>query len=170
MNSFELNKVLGAVLGTCLFLVAMHIASGAIFTPEPPAKPGYVIEVKEEQPAQGAAAAPAEVPIEQMLASASAEQGHSDAKVCLTCHNFGKGEGVKTGPDLYGIVGRPRDRCGHSVTSVRNSGRPAVNWSLAGRHRQAAVQWPQAGWPERAQARVRPEPLAEAAGGCRNLS
>ena len=31
MNSFELNKVLGAVLGTCLFLLAVHIASGAIF-------------------------------------------------------------------------------------------------------------------------------------------
>jgi cytochrome c len=107
MNSFELNKVLGAVLGTCLFLVAMHIASGAVFTPATPAKPGYVIEVKEEQPAQGAAAAPAEVPIEQMLASASAQQGQSDAKVCLTCHNFGKGQGDKVGPDLYGVVGRP---------------------------------------------------------------
>jgi len=106
MNSFELNKVLGAVLGTCLFLVAMHIASGAVFTPTPPAKPGYVIEVKEEQPAQGGAAAPAEVPIEQMLASASAQQGQSDAKVCLTCHNFAKDQGSKVGPDLYGIVGR----------------------------------------------------------------
>jgi cytochrome c len=107
MNSFELNKVLGAVLGTCLVLVAMHIASGAIFTPTTPEKPGYVIEVKGEQPAEGAAATPAEVPIEQMLASASAQQGQSDAKVCLTCHNFGKSEGTKTGPDLYGIVGRP---------------------------------------------------------------
>ena len=61
MDSFEINKVLGALLGTCLVLVAMHIASGAIFTPEPPAKPGYIIAVKEEQPAGGAApAAPAE--------------------------------------------------------------------------------------------------------------
>ena len=106
MNSFELNKILGAVLGTCLFLVAMHIASGAVFTPTQPAKPGYVIEVKEEQPAQGAAAAPADVPIEQLLASASAQQGQSDAKICLTCHNFGKGQGNKVGPDLYGVVGR----------------------------------------------------------------
>lgn len=108
MNSFELNKVLGAVLGTCLVLVAMHIASGAIFTPATPAKPGYVIEVKEEQPAKGGApaAGPAEVPIAQLLASASAQQGQSDAKVCLTCHNFGKGQGSKVGPDLYGVVGR----------------------------------------------------------------
>jgi cytochrome c len=47
------------------------------------------------------------VPIEQMLASSSPQQGQSDAKVCLTCHNFGKGQGNKVGPDLYGVVGRP---------------------------------------------------------------
>jgi cytochrome c len=107
MNSFELNKVLGAVLGTCLFLVAMHIASGAIFTPSVPAKPGYEIEVKAEGPAEGAAAAPAEVPIETLLATASTQAGQSSSKVCLTCHNMGKGQGAKVGPDLYGIVGRP---------------------------------------------------------------
>ncbi len=74
MNSFEINKVLGALLGTCLVLVAMHIASGAIFTPETPAKPGYEIAVKEEQPPgrRGTGGA-AEVPIENLLASASAD-------------------------------------------------------------------------------------------------
>jgi cytochrome c len=107
MNSFELNKVLGAVLGTCLALLAVHIASGAIFTPAVPAKPGYEIAVKEEQPAQGAAAKPAEAPIETMLATASIPQGTGDTKVCLTCHNFEKGQGAKIGPDLYGVVGRP---------------------------------------------------------------
>lgn len=107
MNSFEINKILGAVLGTCLFLLAVHIASGAIFTPATPAKPGYEIAVKEEQPASGGAAAPAkEVPIAQLLASASAQQGEQTAKVCLTCHNMGKGQGNKVGPDLYGVVGR----------------------------------------------------------------
>jgi len=110
MDSFEINKILGAVLGTCLILLAVHIASGAIFTPAVPAKPGYEIVVKNEQPAQapaGAAATPAEQPIENLLASASAQQGAQTAKVCETCHNFGKGQGNKIGPDLYGIVGRP---------------------------------------------------------------
>jgi cytochrome c len=106
MESFEINKILGAVLGTCLVLVAMHIASGAIFTPTPPAKPGYEIAVKEEQPAAAATAAP-EQPIANMLASASVQTGTSDARVCLTCHNFAKGQGNKVGPDLYGVVGRP---------------------------------------------------------------
>lgn len=107
MDSFEINKILGALLGTCLVLVAMHIASEAIFTREAPAKPGYEIAVKE-QPAGGAAeaAAPAEQPIETLLASASPERGANVAKQCQACHNFQEGQGPKVGPDLYGVVGR----------------------------------------------------------------
>jgi cytochrome c len=94
------------LLGTCLVLVATHIASGAIFTQEPPAKPGYEIVVKEEAPV-GAPAAPAEVPIENLLPTASADHGAQVAKECQTCHNFQEGQGPKVGPDLYGVVGRP---------------------------------------------------------------
>jgi cytochrome c len=108
MNSFEINKILGALLGTCLVLVAMHIASGAIFTPEPPAKPGYEIAVKEEQPHAGASTTTeVEVPIENLLPAASAEKGANVAKQCQACHNFQEGQGAKIGPDLYGVVGRP---------------------------------------------------------------
>ena len=108
MNSFELNKVLGALLGTCLVLVAMRIAAGEIFSPERPAKPGYEIAVKEEAPAGGAAsaAAPAAVPIATLLASASPERGADVARQCQACHNFQQGQGPKIGPDLYNIVGR----------------------------------------------------------------
>jgi cytochrome c len=107
MNSFEINKILGALLGTCLFLLAVHIASGAIFTAPAPAKPGYEIAVKEEQPAKGnGEAAPAAQPIENLLASASAEHGAQVAKQCQICHNLQEGQGPKVGPDLYGVVGR----------------------------------------------------------------
>jgi cytochrome c len=108
MDSFEINKILGALLGTCLVLLAVHIASGAIFAPATPAKPGYVIEVKQEQQAAqpGPAGAPAAQPIENLLASASTERGAQIAKQCELCHNLGKGQGSKIGPDLYGVVGR----------------------------------------------------------------
>ena len=46
MNSFELNKVLGAILGTCLITLSLNIGAGALFVPEKPAKPGYAIAVK----------------------------------------------------------------------------------------------------------------------------
>ena len=52
LDSFELNKVLGAVLGTCLGLVAIHIAAQAIFTAPRLAQPGFEIEVPAEPSAQ----------------------------------------------------------------------------------------------------------------------
>jgi cytochrome c len=106
MNSFELNKILGALLGTCLILLAVHIASGAIFSTPAPAKPGYEIAVKEEKPGATEAKKPAEQPIEDLLASASTEHGAQVAKQCAICHNFQEGQGKKVGPDLYGVVGR----------------------------------------------------------------
>jgi cytochrome c len=105
MNSFEINKYLGALLGTCLILLAIHIGSGAIFSSPAPAKPGYEVAVKEEK-AEGTAAKAAEPPIETLLASASVEHGVQVAKQCGACHNFQEGQGAKVGPDLYGVVGR----------------------------------------------------------------
>ncbi len=107
MNSFELNKVLGAILGTCLVLLALNIGAGAIFAPEKPAKPGYAIAVKTEG-GEKPAAKEAEQPIENLLASASVEKGQATAKQCQACHTFEKGGPNRVGPNLYGIVGRQR--------------------------------------------------------------
>jgi cytochrome c len=107
MNSFEINKILGALLGTCLALLAVHIASGAIFTPPVAAKPGYEVAVKEESAGkEGVAAKAPAVPFDQLLASASVEHGAQVAKQCQICHNFQEGQGPKVGPDLYNVVGR----------------------------------------------------------------
>ena len=109
MDSFEINKILGAILFTCLVTLALNIAAGAMFSPTQPEKPGYEIAVTEE-PAQGAkpeAAAPAE-PIEKLLASASVEKGEQAAKKCVACHTFTKGGPNRVGPILWGIVNRPK--------------------------------------------------------------
>jgi cytochrome c len=109
MDSFELNKILGAVLGTCIFVLVTSFASGAIFSPKLPEKPGFEIAVKEEAHGGGAeaAAAPSE-PIEKLLQTASVEKGAAAAKKCAACHNFEKGGPNRVGPNLFGIVGEPR--------------------------------------------------------------
>lgn len=108
MDSFELNKILGAFLFTCLVLVALSITAGAIFSPQLPAKPGYNIVVQEQSKA-GAPAAPApEEPIEKLLASADPTRGANVAKQCQICHTLDKGGPNRTGPNLWGIVGRQR--------------------------------------------------------------
>ena len=107
MNSFELNKVLGAILGTCLITLALNIAAGAIFSTEKPAKPGYAIAVKTEG-GEKKEAAPQEVPIATRLAKASLEKGQQVAKQCGACHTFEKGGPNRVGPNLWNIVGEPR--------------------------------------------------------------
>jgi cytochrome c len=108
MNSFELNKILGAILGTCLITLALSITAGAIFAPEKPAKPGYEIAVKEEAGGEKAGAKEPEVPVETLLASASVEKGQQIAKQCQACHTFEKGGPNRVGPNLWNIVGSQR--------------------------------------------------------------
>jgi cytochrome c len=106
MDSFELNKIIGAVLGTCIVVLVTSFAAGAVFAPVMPAKPGYEIAVKEEAPGGGKAAAPApSEPIEKLLQTASVEKGKAAAKKCGACHTFEKGGPNRVGPNLYGIVG-----------------------------------------------------------------
>lgn len=99
MDSFELNKIMGAVLGTCLVLLVTNFTAHAIFAPAKLEKPGFEIAVKETEGAPGAAAAaaaPAE-PIEKLLQTASAEKGAAAAKKCAACHSFEKGGPNKVG-------------------------------------------------------------------------
>jgi cytochrome c len=122
MNSFELNKVLGAILGTCLILLALNICADALFEPEAPAKPGYLIKVKAET-GEAKPVAKKEVPLPVRLAKASVEKGEQIAKQCQACHTLGKGEPNRIGPNLWNIVGSPRgeDRGGFAFSSAMKS-------------------------------------------------
>ena len=107
MDSFEFNKVAGAVLGTLVFTMGLGFASESLFKSEKPKTPGYVINVPEPASATaGAEKTVAAEPIAVRLAKADAVKGMGAAKACTACHKFEKGGGNGTGPALWGIVER----------------------------------------------------------------
>jgi cytochrome c len=120
MDSFELNKILGAVLATCLGVLSINIAAGAIFE----------IAVPEQAPS--GAAKPAEdkqEPIEQLLAKAEVGRGETSAKKCAACHTFNKGGRPLVGPNLWGIVGRPKaSEAGFNYSAALKA--KGGNWSI----------------------------------------
>jgi len=108
MDSFELNKIMGAVLATCLGILTINIAAGAIFAPGKIERPGYAIAVPETPGATETAKPEPAEPIAVRLASSDAQRGQNAAKQCAACHTFEKGGANRVGPNLYGIVDRPK--------------------------------------------------------------
>ena len=126
MDSFEVNKILGAVLGTLLFITAVGIGSDFLFLPETPVKPGYVVP---GVPAAGAESTgptqPTEEPLPDfgtVLKTADVAKGKEISQRCQQCHDLSKGGPDKIGPNLWGIVNRPRaSRSSYSYSSAMAS-------------------------------------------------
>ncbi|SDR25306.1 cytochrome c [Rhizobiales bacterium GAS191] len=131
MDSFEFNKIAGAVLGTLLFVMALSVVSGGLFTPAKPAIPGYDLPSAVVEGAGTAAAEPA-VPLPVLLAKADPAAGQRRAAICSTCHSFGKGEASKpTGPNLWGVVGRAHaaDKDFEYSTANKEMGAKGEKWT-----------------------------------------
>ena len=109
MDSFEVNKLLGALLATVFVVLSLGIISDAIFSSHVPEKPGFEI-VATEEPAggdTGGAAAAVPEPIGPLLAKADPAAGATVFKKCTGCHTGENGGSNKAGPNLWGIVNRP---------------------------------------------------------------
>ena len=113
MDSWEWNKIAGAVLGTLIFVLVIRFATESIFTVEPPAKEAYHVEgvVTTASTGGGAAAAPAEEALPDfgtVLPAADVKAGQAVAARCQQCHDISKGGPDKIGPELWNVIGRAR--------------------------------------------------------------
>ena len=105
VHSNRSNAILGALLGTLLFVQTVRIIDESFSAPESShAEASHKAEAKETAAASSAGDAES---FNKALASASAERGAGLVKQCQICHNTEEGAGKKIGPDLYGVVNRP---------------------------------------------------------------
>jgi cytochrome c len=110
MDSYEFNKIAGAILTALLVTTAIGFIGNALIHPIKLEKPVYVVAgVEEKQEAAPAGAAPAAVePVAPLLASANADAGKAVFKQCQTCHNADKDGKNAIGPNLWDVVGRKK--------------------------------------------------------------
>jgi len=107
-DNLTLNKIMGACLVTGLVIMGVRIASDSIYGFKPAAKPGYAIEVADTGEAGGAAEV-ADTPPDwgTVLPTANVDAGSKTFVKCQACHNNLQGGPNMTGPNLWGVVGRP---------------------------------------------------------------
>ena len=109
MDSFELNKIIAAVLMTALIVIGINKAGDSIFHVEKPKKSAYKVEGVELASSTGAITEIKEVVqlnIKEVLALGDATHGEKVFKKCSACHIVAKGGKNLIGPVLYGVVGR----------------------------------------------------------------
>ena len=108
MDSFEINKIVAAVLMVALIVIGIGKLSDVIFHVEKPETPGYAVEVKEVSTASSSKTTPADdkVDIAALMAMGDIASGEKIFKKCAACHSITKGGKNAIGPALYNVVGR----------------------------------------------------------------
>ena len=111
MDSFELNKIIAAVLLTALIIIGIGKFADLLFHVEKPKESAYKIEGLEI-----ASTSPSSsdeetkvveaVDIKALLAMGDLGHGEKVFKKCSACHMIASGGKNKIGPNLWSVIGR----------------------------------------------------------------
>ena len=109
MDSFELNKIIGAVLLVALLVIGIGKVSNLVFKVNKPEKSNYKVELDVETAKTKGDEEPVQreiVDIAALLSTGDLAHGEKVFKKCSACHSIKSGGGNKIGPALYNVVGR----------------------------------------------------------------
>ena len=109
MDSFELNKIIGAILLVALLVIGIGKVSNLVFKINKPEKSNYKVELDVETAGTKGDEEPVQreiVDIAALLSTGDLAHGEKVFKKCSACHSIKSGGGNKIGPALYNVVGR----------------------------------------------------------------
>ena len=108
MDSFEINKIIAAVLMVALLVIGISKLSDLVFYVEKPETPGYSVEEQEVTNVSVSSEKVTEkiVDIAALMSLGDVTSGEKIFKKCAACHSIVKGGKNNIGPALYNVVGR----------------------------------------------------------------
>ena len=105
MDSFEINKIVAAVLVVFLVVFGIGKISDIVFHVEKPNTSAYKVEFAEADKTKASSSVQT-VDIAALLALGSVDHGQKVFKKCSACHSIKKGGRNNIGPALYSVLGR----------------------------------------------------------------
>jgi len=109
MDSFELNKVIAAILMVALLIIGIGKLSNVIFHVEKPKTPGYSVEIEQKTTLDTVVSSETteeKIDIAALISMGDLATGEKVFKKCAACHSIVKGGKNNIGPALYNVVGR----------------------------------------------------------------
>ena len=106
MDSFEINKIIAAIILVVVIIVGLDKISESIFYVKKPEKPGYEVEVVTASSTNKSSVTEI-VDVSTLMAMADLDHGKKVFKKCAACHSINKGGNNKIGPKLWNVMFRP---------------------------------------------------------------
>ena len=108
MDSFELNKIIAAILMVALLVIGLGKIADGVFHVNKPEKQGYKVEVENQTISSTSEVnnAVEKINIVTVMAQGDVASGQKIFKKCAACHSINQGGKNKIGPALYNVVGR----------------------------------------------------------------
>ena len=105
MDSFEINKIVAALIVVFLLVFGIGKVSDIVFHVEKPSSSAYKVEMSTATSSQDTGTIQS-VDISALLALGTVEHGQKVFKKCSACHSIKKGGRNNIGPALYNVLGR----------------------------------------------------------------
>ena len=110
MDSFEINKIIAAILLTALIVIGIGKFTDILFHIEKPKESAYKVEGLETSIAKTSSSSEIKevekVDIGQLLALGDLAHGEKVFKKCSACHMIASGGKNMIGPNLWSVIGR----------------------------------------------------------------